>query len=131
MVSARALLVAVVVSAGLLVPAAAQAAPPPNDLFAAAEVLTGTAAATSATNNEATTETGEPSHWNTASGSVWFRWTAPRDGVASIDTAGSQFDTVLAAYTGATVDGLTRLASNDDAIGLQSRIQFPVAAGTT
>src|SRR3712207_3659125 len=94
----------VVLVSALAAAAPASAAPPVNDAFAAAELLTGTSAtATSVSNAQATKETGEPNHaGTTGGGSVWYRWVAPSDGVAIVSTAGSSFDTVLAAYTGAT-----------------------------
>src|SRR4051794_40737305 len=99
----------------LAFPATALALPPANDAFVAAELLTGSTATAGTSNVEATKETGEPNHAGTTGGhSVWYRWIAPADGVATIDTAGSTFDTVLGVYTGLTVDGLTLIASNDE-----------------
>jgi subtilisin family serine protease len=64
----------------------------------------------------ATRETGEPSHAGSTGGhSVWWRYVSPVDGLLVIDTFGSDFDTVLAAYrTGSSV----ALAANDDARSL-------------
>jgi len=64
--------------------------------------------------------------------SVWYRFTAPGAGQVTADTFGSGYDTLLSAYTGAC-GSLTAVtgACNDDASGLQSRVSFPVAAGTT
>jgi len=62
--------------------------------------------------------------------SVWFSFEAPVDGTVTADTVGSNYDTVLAALTG-TCGSLTQRACNDDTVGLQSRITFPVTAGTT
>jgi len=46
-------------------------------------------------------------------------------------TYGSDFDTLLAVYTGTSVDTLTEVASNDDSGGtLQSRVEFTTTAGT-
>jgi hypothetical protein len=131
MVPRRAALVVAATLVGLVMPAAAQAAPPANDLFAAAQVLTGEAATATGTNVEATKETGEPNHWSPSGNSVWYAWTAPRDGVVTVDTLGSSFDTTLAVYTGATVDGLTQLAANDQHAGNQSLVKVRVTAGTT
>ena len=48
-----------------------------------------------------------------------------------LHTRESDFDTVLAAYTGTTITALTQLASNDQFnASNQSRITFPVVAGT-
>ena len=49
-----------------------------------------------------------------------------------IDTASSGVDTLLGAYTGASVGALTEVASNDD-VGVSnhtSKVAFPVIAGT-
>src|SRR5688572_21206811 len=122
----------VVLLAALASAGPASAAAPANDAFAAAELLTGDSATTTGTNVEATKETGEPNHAGTrGGGSVWFRWVAPSNGVAVISTAGSTFDTVLAAYTGLTVDGLVYVASNDQWNGNTSRIRFATTAGRT
>jgi hypothetical protein len=116
----------------LALPGAALAAPPANDAFLTAELLTGPTATSTGTNAEATKETGEPSHaYHTGGHSLWYRWIAPSEGIVTIDTAGSRFDTTLAAYTGLTVDGLTAIASNDDYGGLTSRVRFAVTGGQT
>ena len=49
--------------------------------------------------------------------------------MVTIDTQGSDFDTLLAVYTGSSVDALTVVASNDDAIGLQSEVSFTAQQG--
>jgi hypothetical protein len=52
-------------------------------------------------------------------------------GVVTISTAGSNFDTILAAYTGSSVAGLTLVANNDDVSpNVTSQISFFAAAGT-
>jgi hypothetical protein len=62
--------------------------------------------------------------------SVWFQVEAPADGTISVDTAGTAYDTVVAAFTGAC-GGLGPAGCNDDAGGLQARLTFPVSAGTS
>jgi hypothetical protein len=63
---------------------------------------------------------------------VWFNWTAPSAGEASFDTEGSSFDTVLAAYTGSSVNALTLVASDDNSsLGNTSRVVFTAVAGVT
>src|SRR5262249_19115057 len=47
--------------------------------------------------------------------SVWWTWTAPVADGFTISTAGSDFDTILAVYTGTVVSNLTLVAANDDA----------------
>jgi hypothetical protein len=108
------------------------AANPDNDDFANATVLA-TEGSIAGTNLGATDELSEPYHADTLGGaSVWFRWTAPADGFLSADTLGSDFDTLLAIYTGTAVDALTAVDSNDDAVGAQSAVHdAPVSAGVT
>jgi len=85
-----------------------------------------------ATNSETGKQIGEPDHAsNTGGASVWWTWTAPVTGTAIIDTQNSNFDTLLAAYTGSSLNGLTEVASNDDGPGLQSLISFGALAGQT
>ena len=109
------------------------AAPPPNDNFANAQKLSGDSGTVTGTNVNATKETGEPTHDdNGGDSSVWYQWTPSKSGSASVDTFGSNFDTVLAVYTGSRVDALTPIVSNDDAgIGSQSAVRFAATAGTT
>jgi hypothetical protein len=108
----------------LAAPAAAQA-PPANDNFASAAILSGTEATAVGTNVDATEEPGEPNHAGDAGGfSVWWRWTAPATGAVTIDTCDSDFDTVLAVYTGAAVNALTPVRSSDDACDIASSVTF-------
>ncbi len=106
---------------------------PANDRFANALGLTGTSGTVAGRNADATRETGEPIHAGNSGGrSVWFSWIAPAAGSFTFETTGSDFDTLLAVYTGASVSGLTPIASNDDsAPGTISRVTFPTVAGTT
>ena len=113
----------------------AEVLPPPNDNFANAIVLSGRSALrTGDTNVGATLEPGEPATvaGELAGASVWYRWTAPATGQARIDTISSNFDTLLGIYTGAAVDSLTVVASNDDGGSSgTSAVTFGVTAGTT
>jgi subtilisin family serine protease len=111
---------------------------PENDDFADAEELAGfTGRITERDNSLATGEAGEPDHAGGAGApdnlkSLWWKFTAPSPGVFEVDTFGSNFDTVLAAYVGNDVASLTEIAANDDADGsLQSRIEFEAQAGET
>jgi N-acetylneuraminic acid mutarotase len=61
---------------------------------------------------------------------VWYQFEAPRNGQVVIDTSGSNYDTVLAAFGGAC-DSLTQLACNDDRQGFTSRVSFAVSKGAT
>jgi hypothetical protein len=84
-------------------------------------------------NRGATRANGEPAHaGKRANASVWITWTAGgTPGIMTINTAGSSFDTILAAYTGNTISALTQVdASDDDAGYACSRIAFNVVPGT-
>lgn len=63
---------------------------------------------------------------------IWFTWTAPRAGVATVTTCGNaQYDTWLAAYESC---GGALVACNDDSTlcpGLTSRMQMNVVTGST
>jgi hypothetical protein len=119
--------------AGLLLARPAAAAPPANDNFASAQVLTGSSVSVSGTNVEATKQTNEPDHAGDPGGrSVWYTWTAPSTGAFKIDTCASDFDTLLAVYTGSAVDALTPIVSNDEGFNCasQSEVAFHANSGT-
>ena len=102
-----------------------------NDEFVNALPITTATAQVTASNVNATKEAGEPNHaGNIGGASVWYAFTAPATGVYSLNTFGSNFDTLLAVYTGATVSTLTTVASNDDAnTGVASSLTFNATAG--
>ena len=103
-----------------------------NDRFADAVTLSGASGTATGSNLGATLETGEPTHHGHASHSVWWRWTAPGSGLVAFNTNGSNFDTVMVAYTGSAVNALTEVAWDDDSgTGLQSALGFNALAGTT
>ena len=105
---------------------------PANDNFASASGVTGTSWTKTGSSINATSETGEPSHAGQAPGfSVWYTWTAPATGAATISTAGSNFDTVLAVYTGNSVGALTPVAANDNPAsgGTAAAVSFQAVAG--
>jgi hypothetical protein len=63
--------------------------------------------------------------------SVWYGMTAPVAGVATAETFGSTYDTVMTAYTGAC-GTFSEVACNDDANGgIQSALSFHVSPGMT
>jgi uncharacterized repeat protein (TIGR01451 family) len=102
---------------------------PGNDKFSNASIIPSAAATGSffgATQN-ATKEAGEPNHAGDTGGrSIWFSWVAPSSGYITLTTTGSDFDTLLAAYTGSAVGALTPVAS--DHTGTSSTVSFPVLA---
>lgn len=115
-----------------LVPAAALATPPSNDNFANAEALTERTGWLEATNTEATKEPGEPNHaGNPGGASIWYTWTAPYSGLATLSLCWSEIDTLLAVYTGDQLSELEAVAADDDGCGDQSRVTFTASAGVT
>ncbi|MEO8428937.1 MAG: M36 family metallopeptidase, partial [Verrucomicrobiota bacterium] len=89
---------------------------PLNDIFANAIPLTQNAGTNVVNTARATKEFGEPLHANNEGGkSVWWTFQAAADGLLSLTTTNSDFDTLLAVYTGSRVSALTALAANDDA----------------
>jgi hypothetical protein len=107
--------------------------PPINDAFANCTTISGAAGSINGHNIGATKEPGELAHAENIGGhSVWYCWTAPTNGVWTFDTIGSDFDTLLAVYTGNSVTNLTRIASDDDSGGnFRSRLAFNAVRGTT
>jgi len=109
--------------------------PPKNDDFANRFLLTGKSVSTTGHNDQATLESGEVQHTDHPGGaSVWWSWTAPSSGRATISTLDSTFDTLLAVYTGDTLDNLTQIAHNDDDTSSDtrtSRVNFQATKGTT
>ncbi len=62
--------------------------------------------------------------------STWYRFTPTVSGRALISTAGSDFDTILAVWTG-TRGSLVSQACDDNALGHQSEVQLDLLAGVT
>lgn len=123
--------VALVLGLVLAAPSPAVAAPPANDDFDNAvafddvpfEATQDTTEATVAADDPATCA-GETSH------TVWYAVTLPATTEIVVDTVGSDYDTVLSAWTG-TRGALDEVACNDDMGGLQSRIAFTAESGVT
>jgi len=112
----------------------------PQDAFAGRVTFAGQTNTVTGHNFGATTEAGEPVHAGVASGaSLWWSWTAPQNGLVQLDTAGSTngagavLDTVLAVYTGTSLNALTPVAANNDEVPslLSSKVFFRAAAGVT
>jgi hypothetical protein len=106
---------------------------PANDSFSTAQILTGNTAVATAATGSATRQAGEPNHAGNAGGhSVWYRWTAPANGTWSLDTGGSDFNALLAVYSGAGLNGLSVVASNGLSGGaLTTALTFNATAGVT
>jgi hypothetical protein len=134
-----------VINASLWLATSSTPQPPANDNFANAITLTGASVSASGTNVLATKEPGEPNHGGNAGGaSVWWNWTAPASANVTVNTTGSNFDTLLGIYTGNTVstltpvtpigsrpNGNTRLPASPVISVTTSSLQFAATAGVT
>lgn len=105
---------------------------PPDD-FASAVPLTslGTPITDFTRTFGATTQSGEPQPCDMAGSTVWYAYTPANNAMLRADTDGSTFDTVLAVYTGNSVDALTQIVCNDDATDHRSRLSFDAMADET
>ncbi|MEK6280494.1 MAG: DUF4214 domain-containing protein [Acidobacteriota bacterium] len=110
--------------------------PPANDNFASPQLISGCSGSVTGTNIGSNKESGEPSHSpdnDDGGGSVWYQWTAPASTSVTMTTAGSNYDTLLAVYTGNAVGSLTSIIKNDDVdLGVitTSTVTFTATAGT-
>ena len=113
------------------------AAAPTPDNFADAKVMAGAVAFGEASNFAATKEPNEPNHAGVAGGaSLWFKWTPAYSGTAKISTVGTNFDHVIAVYTGTSVGSLTQIAAQRPPIPptpmpMPATVSFNVTTGTT
>ena len=95
-----------------------------NDAFAyARQIGAGGGASVSGTTEGATREAGEPDHYTSnpndadawlGEHTVWYSWKAPHSGSITIDTCQADIDSILAVYTGSTLDTLRRVADNNN-----------------
>jgi M6 family metalloprotease-like protein len=68
---------------------------------------------------------------NNRAKSAWYKFTPPFSGSATIDTTGSNYDTILSVYTGSP-GAFVEVACNDDFSGnFTSSVTFNVTAGVT
>ncbi len=105
---------------------------PANDNFANATVLKGLSGSVTGTNANATIQAGEPTTiaGNPGGASVWFSLTPANNMQVSLNTNGSNFNTLLGVYTGNSVSSLTSVASNYTPGGVSS-VSFVAQAGVT
>lgn len=108
---------------------------PANDSFANAVQLSGVSPKVDGNNTNATKETGEPTLLGSSGGcSVWYRWTAPATKQYQASVYSSDFDPLLAVYTGSSVSSLTLVGANDNANGSSSTtgslVTFTAVQGT-
>jgi len=108
-----------------------------QDMFTNRETIITAQGSLGGNNTTATVEPGEPLHGGKTGGhSLWISWVAPTNGVATFETEGSGFDTLLGVYYLASTNdtALTNLieaARADDSEGFEreSEVQFGVLAG--
>ena len=107
------------------------------DNFADRELITDSSFTITGNNLDATVEPHEPPAAGKIGGhSVWVSWIAPANGLVTLSTAGSSFDTLLGVYTlqpeDIPLEGLEGVAQNDDYGGqVTSSVQFGATAGQT
>jgi hypothetical protein len=131
---------AVVAAVGLAVVGVtpAWAVAPANDNFANAQAQTGSFT-DNLNNADATTEGAEPlvpsciGPLDSVSHTVWYGLTITAGAEVSADTFGSNFDTVLVVYIGASLGSLSEVACNDDGGGSggPSVLEFTASSSTT
>ena len=114
---------------------------PGNDEFASARKVRGANASVGGTTLGAGRQSGEPDHYTPVPGdfdwtgehSVWYRWTAPASGRATVDTCEANIDSILALYTGNDLRSLNRITDNNNACdsGFGSEVAFRAREGVT
>ena len=102
-----------------------------NDNLANAKEITGTDFSVLALNENATSEAEEAALANVADNSVWWSWTAPNNEPVEINTAGSNFATVLGVYRGNDYENLQPINSVAGDRSNLDRINFTPVAGET
>ncbi|HOY59587.1 MAG TPA: hypothetical protein PK640_15810 [Verrucomicrobiota bacterium] len=108
---------------------------PMNDKFTNAfRIATGGGVVVSS-NSFASIEPGEPRHAQVAgvASSVWWNWSPNVTTNVLVDLGGSDFDAVLAVYTGTTISNLVEVKSgtNDVVNNLRAHVNFNARAGST
>jgi len=115
---------------------------PGNDNFANATVVSSNNFSNTVDNSAATIEGNDPSPptscaqggagSNLRAKSVWYRFTANGSGTVTVDTIGSNYDTILQVITGSP-PGTPVMCSDDIVLGsnLQSSVTFTAVSGTT
>ena len=82
----------------------------------------------------ATIEEGEPAHAGVlfVDNTLWYEWSPAASGRVLIDTAGSNYDTVIAVYQGDGVENLSEMASVDQFMGRAAAyLETEVISGET
>ncbi len=106
--------------------------PPGNDYFANAAGIGAEPFSANTSTMCASSQTSEPQPCASIGSTVWYSYTPSQSVMLQVDTAGSDYDSALAVYTGSDLGDLTNLACDDDSgPGLTSLITFDAIAGTT
>ncbi len=104
---------------------------PLNDDFAHAFSLDTNTTQLTSTNAGASRESGEPIHVLPRNRSVWFNYTAPKDGITTVSAHNDKFSALLAVYTGAAVDTLSPIGDDtDDSDEGPAVVRFRATTGT-
>ncbi|HVY69507.1 MAG TPA: Ig-like domain-containing protein, partial [Verrucomicrobiae bacterium] len=108
---------------------------PANDDYQNATVVAGQSFSVSGSNVGATTEPGETQHANNPSNkTVWYAWTAPRDGTVNLTSVSSSFFPLSDVYLGATLATATNapdIFHHFDTTNLTESSHFEAHAGVT
>jgi hypothetical protein len=119
---------------------APQAQIPANDDFGDATEITALPFIDNLNTSEATTEPDEPADPNDPAvcfiggHTVWYKFTPSQNMRINANTFGSDYDTGIAVFTGSTIDALSLVLCNDDAVTgqfVQSNVNFDAVAGTS
>lgn len=106
-------------------------AAPTNDDFADAVSTSPLPFSNSGSTAGATTEVGEQSPCGGIAATVWYEYTPDENEIVTADTFSSDYDTVLAAYSGTSLGSLSLMACNDDFAGLRSQVIVGLTDGNT
>ena len=102
-----------------------------SDSLSGASTSSMTGGCFTSSNVGASSEPGEPDHVSgqSAQSSMWFGWESPGTGIASFNTRGSSFDSLMAVYTGEP-GNLTQITNDEDSGGfLTSAVSFNTEPG--
>jgi hypothetical protein len=104
---------------------------PPNDYWAYAEVVSASPYSSGVDTSTATTGDTDPtpSCASSRARSVWYTLTLLANGTVTADTLGSNYDTVLSAYTGGPGSFVSQACNDDSGGTFQSSITFAGIAG--
>lgn len=118
--------------AGMMIPASVSAETPGNDDVGSATPVTGIPFDDVVAVGEATVEDGEPTETCAPfANTVWYAVSLAAATDVFVDTAGSNYDTAVAVWSGSSFDDVELVACNDDTFaGLQAATTFTAEAGS-